>query len=213
MTRGYRRGDEMLRLIQMAAITLAVFCASGCGSPRPIRYYGIQVPSAPTPAANPHPVDLVVGRMIGSALLESEPIVYRIGANTMGTYQYHRWEDAPVELVPAKLVRMLRSTGEYRSVAGTRSISNGEYVIRGRLHQFEEVDGPEITGQITMEFELYDRKAGKLLWSHYYSRSEPAQGKEVTSVVEAIDRNLDRGLKEVVTGLTRYFAANPPKKS
>jgi ABC-type uncharacterized transport system auxiliary subunit len=39
---------------------------------------------------------------------------------------------------------------------------------------------------------------------------EPAQGKEVSQVVQALDRNLDRGLKEIVAGLSQYFAANPP---
>lgn len=203
----------MNRMTHLAAVVLAALALAACGSPRPIQYYGVQVPATPAPAANTYPIDLVVGRMAGSSLLEAAPIVYRTGANKIGTYQYHRWEDAPVDLVPAKLVRLLRSTGEYRSVADTKSPSNVEFVIRGRLHQFEEVDGAEISGLITMEFELYDRKAGKLLWSHFYSQSEPAQGKEVTSVVEALDRNLDRGLKEVVTGLSRYFAANPPKKS
>lgn len=203
----------MSRIIHLVVIAMAAFGLAGCRSPRPIRYYGIQVPAAPTPGATTYAVDLVVGRMTGPSLLESAPIVYRTGANTMGTYQYHRWEEAPVEMVPAKLIRLLRSTGEYQSVAGMNSISNLEFVIRGRLHQFEEVDGPNISGLVTMEFELYDRKAAKLLWSHYYSQSEPAQGKEVTSVVEALDRNLDRGLKEVVSALSRYFAANPPKRS
>ena len=35
---------------------------------------------------------------------------------------------------------------------------------------------------------------------------------EVPAVVQALDRNLDRGLKEVVTALGQYFVANPPAK-
>ena len=70
-----------------------------------------------------------------------------------------------------------------------------------------------IAALVSMEFELCDRKTGKVLWSHFYSQSEPVQGKEISAVVAALDVNLDRGLKEVATGLNEYFAANLPKKS
>jgi len=203
----------MNRIIQPGLLALAVLGLAGCGSPKPIKYYAIQVPTAPASTSSTYAIDLVVGRMTGPALLESAPIVYRTGSNPKGTYQYHRWEDAPVDIVPDKLVRLLRSTGEYRSVVRTGVVSDAPYVIRGHLLQFEEVDGESIAGQVTMEFELYDRRAGKLLWTHFYSQTEPAEGKEITSVVQAIDRNLERGLKEVVAGLGQYFAANPPKKS
>ena len=203
----------MKRTIHPAVIALAALGLVGCGSPRPIRYYGLQPPPAPSAAHSTYPIDLVVGRMTASSLLESTPIVYRTASHSMGTYQYHRWEDPPVDLVPERLMRLLRSSGEYRSVIGMGNGSDSEFLIRGRLHQFEEVDGAAISAQVTMEFELYNRKAGKLLWSHYYSQSEPAEGKEVANVVQALDRNLERGLKEVVDGLSRYFAANPPKKS
>jgi ABC-type uncharacterized transport system auxiliary subunit len=64
-----------------------------------------------------------------------------------------------------------------------------------------------------MEFELYDRKSGKIVWRHFYSQSEPAQGKDISAVVTALDTNLDRGLKEVAAGLNQYFSANPVGKS
>jgi ABC-type uncharacterized transport system auxiliary subunit len=64
-----------------------------------------------------------------------------------------------------------------------------------------------------MDFQLYDRKSGKVVWSHGYSQSEPVQGKEISAIVTALDVNLERGLKEVAAGLDQYFAANPAGKS
>jgi ABC-type uncharacterized transport system auxiliary subunit len=64
-----------------------------------------------------------------------------------------------------------------------------------------------------MEFDLYDRKSGKVVWSHSYSQSEPVQGKEISSIVNALDVNLDRGLKEVAAGLNQYLSANSGGKS
>ncbi len=85
------------------------------------------------------------------------------------------------------------------------SNSAGQFVLRGRLYNFEEVDGASISGLVSMEFELYDRKSGKILWTHFYSQSEPVQSKEISAVVSALDSNLDRGLKEVAAGLNQYF--------
>ncbi len=194
-------------------VVIALIGLAGCGSPRPIKYYAVQVPAAPSPSSAAYPIDLVVKRLAGSSLLEATPMIYRSGPNQMGTYAYHRWEDAPVEIVQAKLIRMLRGTGQYQSVGDAASTAGADFVVRGRLYDFEEVSGSGIAGQVTMEFELYERKTGKVLWTHYYSQTEPAGGKEVADVVQALERNLDRGLKEVIAGMGQYFAANPPKQA
>jgi ABC-type uncharacterized transport system auxiliary subunit len=108
---------------------------------------------------------------------------------------------------------MLRNSGGYQSVGVSGGGSDAEFAIRGKLHEFAEVDSDSISSLVTMEFELYNRKTARVLWSHFYSQVEPVQGKEVSGVVQALDRNLDRGLQEVVIGLGQYFAAHPPKKT
>jgi ABC-type uncharacterized transport system auxiliary subunit len=155
-------------------------------------------------------VSLLVGGIGGADIYRDTPIVYRIGANQIGTYQYSRWAEAPVELLKNKLIRELSASGDYQSVTGLGSNSAGQFIVRGRLYAFDEVDGANIAGLVSMEFELYDRKSGKILWTHSYSQSEPAQGKEISAVVTALDTNLDRGLKEVAAGLNQYFSTNPP---
>jgi ABC-type uncharacterized transport system auxiliary subunit len=202
----------MQRLTQLVPIVLVTLGLCGCGSSRPIKYYGLRIPAAPTPSPRTYPIDLAVGRLQGPSLLEAAPIVYRTSANEMGTYTYHRWEDAPVELVQAKLIHMLRSTGLYQSVGGLATTVSGEFVVRGRLYHFEEADADVITTNVAMELELYNRKSGKVVWSHFYSQTEPVEGKQLPAVVAALDRNLERGLQEVVSGLGQYFAANPPRK-
>jgi ABC-type uncharacterized transport system auxiliary subunit len=140
-------------------------------------------------------------------------MAYRMGANEIGTYQYSRWVEPPVEMIQGSLIRLLQSSGNYTSVASLGSSSDGQFVVRGRLYDFEEVDGASITGLVSMEFDLYDRKSGKVVWSHSYSQSEPVQGKEISSIVNALDVNLNRGLKEVAAGLNQYLSANSGGKS
>jgi ABC-type uncharacterized transport system auxiliary subunit len=194
--------------------SLLALILSGCAKTKPIRYYAIQSSTAPTLSSGTSTVSLLVAEISTPAIFRDSPIAYRIGTNEVGTYQYSRWIEPPVELVHYHLIHLLRSSGTYQSVDSLGSASGGQFVVRGHLYDFEEVDGAGgITGLVSMDFQLYDRKAGKVVWSHGYSQSEPVQGKEISAIVTALDVNLERGLKEVAAGLDQYFAANPAGKS
>jgi ABC-type uncharacterized transport system auxiliary subunit len=202
---------RIARLVFVSALTLSV---SGCAKSKPIHYYTVGLTVAPTLTTSAHPLSLLVGTIGGAYIYRNTPIVYRVGANEIGVYQYSRWAEPPVELVKNKLIRVLSASGDYQSVTSLGSNSDGQFVVRGRLYEFAEVDGANnIAGLVSMEFELYDRKSGKIVWTHSYSQSEPVQTKEVSAVVTALDANLDRGLKEVAAGLSQYFSANPVGKS
>jgi ABC-type uncharacterized transport system auxiliary subunit len=200
----------MARLALISALALSF---NGCAKSKPIHYYTVGLPLAPTLTTSAHPLSLLVGSIVGADIYRNTPIVYRVGPNEIGAYQYSRWAEPPVELVKSKLIRVLSASGDYQSVTGLGSNSTGQFVVRGRLYEFAEVDGANITGLVSMEFELYDRKSGKVLWTHFYSQSEPVPSKEISAVVTALDTNLDHGLKEVAAGLNQYFAANPVGKS
>lgn len=201
---------RMARLLFISALSLSL---NSCAKSKPIHYYTVGLAVAPTLTTGARPVSLLVGNIGGADIYRQTPIVYRIGTNEIGAYQYSRWAEPPVELVKDKLIRILSASGDYQSVTSLGSTSNGQFVVRGRLYEFAEVDGANITGLVSMEFELYDRKSGKTLWTHFYSQSEPAQSKDIPAVVTALDTNLDRGLKEVATGLSQYFSANPAGRS
>jgi ABC-type uncharacterized transport system auxiliary subunit len=201
---------RMTRLVFISALSLSL---NGCEKGKPIHYYTVGLPVAPALSTSAHPLPLLVGSIGGADIYRNTPIVYRVGTNEIGAYQYSRWAEPPVELVKDKLIRILSASGDYQSVTSLGSNSNGQFVVRGRLYEFEEVDGANITGLVSLEFELYDRKSGKTLWTHFYSQSEPVQSKDISAVVAALDTNLDRGLKEVAAGLSQYFSANPVGKS
>src|SRR6266702_365393 len=198
----------MYRTTNLILISLLMLGLVACGAGRPIRYYTVQVPVAPTPSTDPYPVSLSVASIGGAEIFRDTPIAYRIGANEIGTYHYSRWAEPPVEMLHGKLIRMLRASGHYQSVTGPGSRSEGQFVVWGRLYAFEEVDGGSIDGLVSMEFELFDRKSGKVVWSHFYSRSEPVEGKKISLVVTALDLNLDVGLQEVAAGLDQYFSTS-----
>jgi ABC-type uncharacterized transport system auxiliary subunit len=198
--------------LALAAVAVAALCS--CLGGRPIQYFTVSFPPAPQPAAHAFPVALVVGRISAPEILEDQPIVYRSGRNEIGTYQYHQWAEPPAQMIKTALIRRLRASGQYQSVTRLGGSTHGDFVLRGRLYDFEEVDsGGTITAKITMDFELIDRATYKPVWSHFYSRAEPVQGKDISAVVAGLDNNLQQGLAQVESGINTYFASHLPRKS
>lgn len=208
------RGNEMSpagRGVPAFFLLLLATGMAGCGAARPSKYYTLELPPASAAAANTYPVSLLVGRISAPHLYRDDRIVYRTGSTELGTYEYHRWAEPPTDMIEAMLVRVLRASGKYQSVQSLRSNARGDYIVRGRLHEFEELSGNALAARVVLEVELYDQKNGTTVWSHLYSHDEPVTGKDVPAVVEAMNRNAQRGLADIAAGIDQYFAKNPPK--
>ncbi len=204
----------MRQRIAVLAVALAAGGLAACGgATRPSKYYALEVPaaSAQSGAVDPYPVALLVGRLTGPHLYRDDRIVYRTGSEQLGTYEYHRWAEPPTEMIEAALTRMLRESGRYRTVQSLRSNAQGDYILRGRLQNLEELSGSQLAGRVAMEIELYEIKSGTTVWTQFYSHDEPVSGKDVPAVVQALDRNVQRGLEQLTAGLAQYFASHPPK--
>jgi ABC-type uncharacterized transport system auxiliary subunit len=178
----------------------------GCGTSRPVKYYRIAIPEPAPPASSvPFGVTLKVGNIEAPALMRDGRILYQAGANEVGAYEYHRWVETPDRIVQDLLVRMLRSSGRYPSVDAPASPAKTDYLLLGRIHEFAEVDKPEVFTRISLEIEVHEGKTNRTVWSRLYSAEVKVDGKEVADVVQALDRNLRRGLGEIVSGLEEYF--------
>jgi cholesterol transport system auxiliary component len=199
-----------------AAILLAAVAAgllSGCGAARPSKYYQLTVPgdAAAAPATDPAPLTLLVGNLQASHLYREDRIVYSSGGEQMGTYETQRWAEPPTEMVEEVLLRELRAAGRYRAVYTHRSNTNGDFLLRGRLYDFKEVSGSSVLARVTFELELRDLKTGTTVWTHYYTHDEPVTGKDVPAVVAALNKNVQKGVKEVLASLEQYFASHPAR--
>jgi ABC-type uncharacterized transport system auxiliary subunit len=200
----------MRRMRCSILILVAATLMGGCGSGRPIHYYTMELPPAPAlaSATDAYPVTLLIGRINASQILQDEPIVYRSGPNEIGTYLYHQWAEPPPQMVRLMLIRRLRASGKYRSVERLGSSAQGNYVLHGRLFDFEEVDSGSITARVSMELELFDRNTRTTVWTHSYSQSTPVQGKEIPDVVSALNHNLAQCLDDMSSSLDAYFSTH-----
>ncbi len=193
-------------VLKVGLIVALCWASFACVSHRPIRYYRIDVPAATAAGGTAFPVALAVGTIDSPPLMKDGRILYQVGSHEVGAYEYHRWVETPDRIVQNSLVSLLRSSARYSSVELQRSSVKSDYIVTGRIHEFSEVDKPEIHTRVSMEIELRDAASGRTVWSRSYKREEPVQGKEVSNVVDSLDRNLKQGLAETVTALQQYFA-------
>jgi len=208
---GMRLGVARRALITAGALVAGLL--SGCGAARPIKFYQLTIPpdARALEKAEAVPVTLLLGTLATSHLYREDRIVYGNGPEQLGTYEYQRWAEPPTEMIQEVLLRELRLSGRYRAVHYQRSNMQGDFALRGHLYDFKELAGGQMLARVTLELEMRDLKNGATVWTHYYTHDEPATGKDVPAVVAALDKNVQRGVKEVVESLDQYFASHPVK--
>src|SRR5467141_993377 len=187
----------------ITAVVLIAALLSGCASTRPAKYYQLTVPTeaGAIEKADAVPVTLLVGGLMTSHLYREDRIVYGNGPEQLGTYEFQRWAEPPTEMIQEILLRQMRASGRYRAVYYRRSNMKGDFALRGRLYDFKELTGAQILARVTLELEMPDLNTGGTVWTHYYTHDEPVSGKDVSAVVAALDRNVQRAAAEVVAGL------------
>jgi len=192
-----------------------LLCAAllaGCGAARPSKYYQLTVPAndSADPPGDAFPVTIVMGPLMSSHLYREDHIVYSSNGEAMGTYEYQRWAQPPTEMIEEVLFRALRSSGRYRSVYALRSSIRGDYLLHGQLYDFKEITGSSMSARLALELELRDTKTASTVWTHLYNHDEPVEGKDVSAVVAALNRNVQRATNEFTASLVQYFSARPP---
>lgn len=194
---------------QIICIVAAGALLCGCGSVPATKYYQLSVPNA-SPASNAEriPVNLLIGPISASHLYREDHLVFASNAEQMGTYEFHQWVAPPTEMIEEYLMRDLRASGKYRSVSQLTSASRGDFVLHGHLYDFKEIAGTPMAARVTLDFELRDIKASQVVWTQHYSHDEPVDGKDVSAVVAALDRNVKQAAAQLQAGLDSYFASH-----
>jgi ABC-type uncharacterized transport system auxiliary subunit len=199
--------------------TATLFCAllvyislgGGCGAARPSKFYQLTVPSdaTPTNASTPYHVTLMLAPITSSHLYREDHIVYTDNAQYMGVYQYQRWAEPPTEMIRDVLLRELRASDRFQGVYTWGSNVRGDYILRGHLYDFREISAGNLVGRVTLELELRDARTGATVWTHFYSHDQPVAGKDVASVVAALDHDVQQAIVEFRASLDQYFSAHP----
>jgi len=190
-----------------------VVIAAGCTTARAPRYYFLTAaPVSPQANASRLPVTILVGRLSAPRILRDDRVVYGMTDVEMGVDEYHRWTEPPTEMIEQLLVEHLRRSGQYKSVQRISSTARGDYLLRGHLTSLNESnDAAGIKARFNVQLELFDQKAGTVVWTESYSHDEPVEKKSVSAVVEALQKNVNTGIAQLTGSLAQYFASLPAK--
>jgi len=198
----------MRNTIAICLAMAAALAGAGCVSTRPVHYYTIEPASPPVNDGKPDGLVLLVGNIVTPEVLQDGRIRYRTGSNEAGAYEYHRWTERPGSMVRDSLIRALRASGKYQRVLESSSSSTADYLVRGQLHEFGEVDGASVQTKISLQVELIDRKTNRNVWDHVAEREEPVSSKSVADVVQSLDRNLQHVISETTAAIDKFLASS-----
>src|SRR5262245_16983466 len=180
----------MRSMITICLVMAGALVGASCAvATRPVHYYTIEPASPPSDHAKPDGLILLVGAIATPEALQDGRIRYRTGSNEAGAYEYHRWTERPGSMVRNSLLRALRASGEYQRVLESTSSATGDYLLRGKLYEFGEVDRESILTRISLQVELVDKKTSRNVWDRLVEREEPVSGKNVADGVQSLDRN------------------------
>ena len=197
----------MRSIIAICLVMTGGLVGTSCVSTRPAHYYTIEPVSPPALQSRPDGLTLLVGNIATPEALQDGRIRYRIGSNEAGAYEYHRWTERPGSMVRESLLRVLRASGKYRGVIESSSSATGDYLVRGKLYEFGEVDNASIHTRISLLVELVDKKTNVNVWDHLTEREEPVTNKSVPDVVQSLDRNLQRVVSEAAAEIDKFLTA------
>jgi cholesterol transport system auxiliary component len=197
-----------MRSITSVFLAIAACLAdAACVSTRPVHYYTLG-PAAPAATqSKPDGLILLVGNIATPETLQDGRIRYRTNSNEAGAYEYHRWTERPGSMVRNALIRVLRDSGKYQRVLESGSSVEGDYLLRGTLEEFDEVDGASIQTRISLHVELVERKANQNVWDRTLEREEPVSSKTVVEVVQSLDRNLQHVVSETAGEIDKFLAS------
>jgi ABC-type uncharacterized transport system auxiliary subunit len=197
---------NMRAAILFLLLTMACLAGAGCADTRRVHYYTLASAEPRVIPDRPDGPTILVAGIAASEPLQDARIRYRAGANEESAYEFHHWTERPGAMVRDGLIQALRSSGKYQRVLEASSSAPGDYLLRGRLHEFDEVDNHAIQTRISLHLDMVDKRTNRIIWDHLFERDEPVSGKSIKEVVASMDRNLARIASQAAAEIERFFA-------
>jgi cholesterol transport system auxiliary component len=132
--------------------------------------------------------------------LDSDRITVRPSAGVIQVYQDASWIDSAPELVQASMLRHFEDSQKIPAASPPGGGVRGEYILLTELRAFESVYVQ--AGQPQVQVELFVRLVhsgdGKVVAARAFRETEDAGSEDLSAVVDAFSRALDRVSGDVV---------------
>jgi ABC-type uncharacterized transport system auxiliary subunit len=159
--------------------------------------------SAP-PARNDPKTTFVLGieRFRAAERLRDDRIVYYESPTEMNFYEYHRWGSDPANMLSELALEWLQGSGAFADVHMLPTREPPDYILRGQVFNFEEVDYEGVgKGRVNLELSLVRRRDHIVVWSIRRLAETPVTEEGVVGVVRALNDASYQLLREALPGL------------
>jgi ABC-type uncharacterized transport system auxiliary subunit len=177
-------------------------CASG---PAPIdHYYRIDAGIPSAPAAKKLEGNLQIDRLRADALTGKRQLLYKetAGASEIRQHPYQRWADPPSILLQTELVSFLSAAAVADSVIAATARVKPDYVVSGRIREFERVLGPEVHAVVEIQLAATSTGSGEILVNRIYREERGAANASVEASVIAFNEAVHIIFEQFLADLT-----------
>jgi ABC-type uncharacterized transport system auxiliary subunit len=205
--KGKRLGNWAMMLLGIAAL-------AGCGGIPKTHYYTVSMPAV-GPVNDPKTAFVLdVERFRAPEALRDDRILYYQSPTEMNFYNYHRWVSAPVDMTADLVARRLRDMDVFREVRLFPHSKPGDFVLKGNLLNFEELDYQSGGGvRVGLEMTLVRTSDNKVVWSDRRQEMRGVTGKGVDSVVKTLNDATAQVLNELLPPLAAEIEREPAESS
>jgi uncharacterized lipoprotein YmbA len=201
----------MTKILAMASACTVTLLMAGCGGKILYpRYYALDIPPAPRPAASEARLSatLAVRRFETPSYLRQGRIVYRQGPAEIGFYEYHRWAADPAASVTTAVIDSLRSSHLFSFVKTYDGQGQQDYLMGGRLERLEEIDSSgSVRVEAKLSAELVDLRNGATVWTGDADETLGVETHNVNSVVVEMSQAVQNSIDRLVASLDRQLLA------
>jgi ABC-type uncharacterized transport system auxiliary subunit len=190
-------GFALAALVGFGAVLI-----SACGSVPQTHYYTVAMPATAPKNSSRASLVLDIEPFSAPDILRDDRILFYHSPTELNYYEYHRWSSAPAEMVADLVARRLRDMEAFSDVRLFPRTTPGDFVLRGRLLNFEELDY-EAGGKVRvgLELTLVRTQNHQVVWSDRRQTEKGIEGKGVASVVKSLDASTAELLNEILPGL------------
>lgn len=142
---------------------------------------------------------LLIAKPSASQQIGSERIAVQPAAGAVQVYNAAAWSDPAPELVQTALLRGFEDSGRILAVARPGSGVHGDYSLQTEVRSFTSVyAGGTPQAVVEIYARLVHPADGGVVAAKLFRQVEPASGEDVTQVVDAFSRALDRSRDQII---------------
>ncbi|HEV2348667.1 MAG TPA: ABC-type transport auxiliary lipoprotein family protein [Terriglobia bacterium] len=208
-------GNSYFGILAALPLWILALLAVGCGGKIPAtRYYSLRFPP-PAPHTDPKTsLTLSIEPFRAAMSLRDDRIMYYESPTEFSYYEYHLWSPDPATLLAELTRRHLNEMAIFAHVHLAPSRGRVDYVLRGHLLNFDELDYvPGGKARVALELRLVRAKDQKIVWSDRREVEHSIEGSGVDGVVNALSAASDQLLSEALPGLAAEVESESAESS